>query len=196
MNPSKSISISSIILPSIGVLLVAVVIYGYSRVQANALAVATTGEAITQITPEQIAVATSSAIVDPLPEPATPVVTSVPTPTPVPTPAPVPTPTPQPTTVYKNGTYKASASYATPKVPETINVTLTITNDIVTNATVIEKAISQDSRHYQKTFEANYRAYVVGKNIDSIHLSRVSGSSLTTQGFNSALAIIKSQARI
>jgi len=36
---------------------------------------------------------------------------------------------------------------------------------------------------------------VIGKNIADVQLSRVSGSSLTPEGFNNALATIKSQAQ-
>jgi hypothetical protein len=48
--------------------------------------------------------------------------------------------------------------------------------------------------HYQGLFIANYKQYVIGKSIDSLNLSEVSGSSLTSSGFNAAVAEIKAQA--
>jgi hypothetical protein len=44
-------------------------------------------------------------------------------------------------------------------------------------------------------FVSGYKQYVVGKNIASIHLDRVSGSSLTGAGFNAALARIEIEAK-
>jgi hypothetical protein len=42
---------------------------------------------------------------------------------------------------------------------------------------------------------ADYKQYVVGKKIDEVQLTKVSGSSLTPQGFNDALAKIKAEAK-
>ncbi len=122
-------------------------------------------------------------------------------PTPAPTQAPVKNPTPVvvkdpviiPKSKYKDGTYTASSSYSVPEGTEQITVTLTIADDIVVDATVVNDASRGDSRKYQSRFQSGYKAQVIGKNIDDIQLSRVSGSSLTPRGFNSALAKIKTQ---
>jgi len=44
-------------------------------------------------------------------------------------------------------------------------------------------------------FISGYKPYVIGKNIDTISLDRVSGSSLTPAAFNEALGQIKTEAR-
>ena len=99
------------------------------------------------------------------------------------------------TTAYKNGTYSATGSYFSPGGPDQLGVTLTITNDIVTSATVTPEAGDGTSARYQQRFISGYTPYVVGQNIASIHLTRVSGSSLTPIGFNDALSQIKAKAK-
>lgn len=98
---------------------------------------------------------------------------------------------------YKNGTYTAVGKYNSPAGPETINVSLTLTNDIVTDATVVSLAPDAHSQRYQGYFISGYKQYVVGKNIDSINLvGDISGSSLTPKGFDDALTTIKSEALV
>jgi len=105
------------------------------------------------------------------------------------------TPTPTATTTYKNGSYSATGNYNTPGGRESITVNLTVSNDVVTTVSVSLSGIDDTSREYQSAFANGYKQYVVGKKIDAISLSRVSGSSLTSGGFNAALATIKAQAR-
>ena len=76
-----------------------------------------------------------------------------------------------------------------------IAVTLTIANDIVTAASVTPEAGDHTSARYQQKFISGYQGYVVGKNISSIYLTKVSGASLTPKGFNDALNQIKAQAK-
>lgn len=45
-------------------------------------------------------------------------------------------------------------------------------------------------------FKSGVSSLTVGKDIDDVKLSRVSGSSLTSTGFNSALDTIKTEARV
>ncbi|MHD0330680.1 hypothetical protein ACY18M_17150, partial [Proteus mirabilis] len=52
-----------------------------------------------------------------------------------------------------------------------------------------------ESREYQAKFASGFKTLVVGKKIDEVSLSRVAGSSLTSGGFNAALADIESQAK-
>lgn len=96
---------------------------------------------------------------------------------------------------YTDGTYSASGSYRTPETTETINVTLTLEDGVVTTASVQQKPQDKESEEYQSAFRSNYKPSVVGKKIDDINLSRVSGSSLTSNGFNKALEDIKKQAQ-
>ncbi len=97
--------------------------------------------------------------------------------------------------VYKNGTYSADGSYMTPEGQVSINVTVTLANDIITDANVVSLSGGRTSVRYQDKFISGYKQYVIGKNIADVQLSRVSGSSLTPEGFNNALATIKSQAQ-
>jgi len=55
---------------------------------------------------------------------------------------------------------------------------------------------NRESQHYQSRFLSGYKQYVVGKNISSVNLTNVSGSSLTPIGFDNALTQIKAQAKV
>lgn len=116
--------------------------------------------------------------------------------TPEPTPTtPIPTPTPEPAIVYdyRNGTYSSHISYRTPDGTYAMDVSLTINGDKVTTANItFDSKASRDS--YTKRFNNSYQSYVVGKDLDSVNLSRVGGASLTSAAFNKAVAAIKTQA--
>ncbi|MEI6553118.1 MAG: hypothetical protein WCO09_00965 [bacterium] len=108
------------------------------------------------------------------------------------------TPPPVATTkkyLYKNGTYTADGPYNTPEGQVAISVTITITNDVITDANVTSVSGDNTSIRYQNKFISGYKQYVIGKSVDSVQLSNVSGSSLTPAGFNNAFASIKVQAR-
>jgi uncharacterized protein with FMN-binding domain len=96
---------------------------------------------------------------------------------------------------YKDGTYTASSFYRTPENREDITVSVTIQGGIVTASTVEQNATNPESEQYQAEFKSGYKQYVIGKSLDSISLSRVSGSSLTSGGFNDALEEIRNQAQ-
>ncbi|HTH93028.1 MAG TPA: calcium-binding protein [Candidatus Paceibacterota bacterium] len=96
---------------------------------------------------------------------------------------------------YKDGTYTATGSYQSPGGPDKIEVTLTLKNDVVTKASVKTEPGDRESAYYQNIFANNYTPLVVGKDISSIKLSKVSGSSLTSGGFNDAVAQIEAQAK-
>lgn len=96
---------------------------------------------------------------------------------------------------YTDGTYKATGSYRTPESTETIDVTITVQNSVVTSSSVAQVPQDRSSEYYQNDFAKNYKTYVEGRSLDTINLSRVSGSSLTSGGFNKALAEIKKQAK-
>lgn len=107
-------------------------------------------------------------------------------------------PTPKPVTNssgYKDGTYTATASYRTPERNEDLTVTLTLKNGVVVDSKVTAQAKDPSSKLYQSEFIQNYKQFVTGKNIDTLSLTRVAGSSLTPNGFNAAVAQIKIQAQ-
>lgn len=95
---------------------------------------------------------------------------------------------------YADGTYTASGSYQTPETVETISVTLTLDNDVITEVNVIGDPQARETQQYQGQFIGGISDVVVGKNVDEISVSRVAGSSLTSKGFNSAVDKIKSEA--
>ncbi len=98
------------------------------------------------------------------------------------------------TKTYKDGTYTATSSYETPGGQEDINVKLTVANGTVTATTIDQASNNRESAGYQTRFKQGYSSYVVGKKLTDIKISHVSGSSLTTDGFNQALDQIMTQA--
>lgn len=97
--------------------------------------------------------------------------------------------------VYGNGSYTARATYFTPKRTEhEIAVTLTLTDDIVTDATILyDGAAPATGSHLG--FDNAYKAAVIGQPVATLSLSRVGGASLTSTSFNEALESIKSEAQ-
>lgn len=95
---------------------------------------------------------------------------------------------------YADGMFAASGDYRSPAGNETVNVSLTLKNGIVTNGSVQGTATHPKSINFQGLFTAGFTQAVVGKPIDSLHLDVVNGSSLTPKGFMDALAKIKAEA--
>ncbi len=96
---------------------------------------------------------------------------------------------------YKDGTYTALGNYTSPGGAEELGVTLTIAEGVVTVSEVEVKATRPISKTRQTDFAENYESQVVGKNIDELTLTKVSGSSLSPKGFNDAVEKIKAQAQ-
>ena len=95
---------------------------------------------------------------------------------------------------YADGTYTAEGSYATPESVETVTVTLTIADDTVTDVEVTGDPQARESEQYQSQFIGGITDEVVGKSLDDVSVSRVSGSSLTSGGFMQAVELIKAEA--
>lgn len=95
---------------------------------------------------------------------------------------------------YADGTYTATGSYATPESVETISVTLTVADDVVTAVSVSGDPQARESQQYQSQFIGGISDAVVGVDLDELSVTRVAGSSLTSGGFNEALAQIKTDA--
>lgn len=99
--------------------------------------------------------------------------------------------------VYEDGTYTASGDYASPAGPESIAVTLTVKNDIVSSVSITKNATNETSINFQGLFAAGISGQVVGKSLDEIgNYSSVNGSSLTPNAFDAALASIKADAAL
>jgi uncharacterized protein with FMN-binding domain len=95
---------------------------------------------------------------------------------------------------YKDGTYTESADYQAPSGTETVDVTLTLAGGVVTAVTVTGHATDPQAKIHQGEFASGISAVVVGKNIDELKVDKVGGSSLTSGGFNAAVAEIKTDA--
>ncbi|MES2623169.1 MAG: hypothetical protein V4576_02045 [Patescibacteria group bacterium] len=95
---------------------------------------------------------------------------------------------------YKDGTYAATGTYKSPAGIEQVNISVTLKDDVVTETSF--KGLAENSRsiNFQEQFANGYKALVVGKNIDDVKLSKISGSSLTSVGFNDAIGKIKDEA--
>lgn len=98
-------------------------------------------------------------------------------------------------TAFKDGIYSAEGDYVTHVGPKHIKVTITLKSNIITDADVKSEADDPMSVQYQDSFISGYKQYVVGKDITTVHLTKVARSSLTPNGFNSALKLIEDQAK-
>ncbi len=96
---------------------------------------------------------------------------------------------------WKDGSYTADGSYKTPAGEETVTVSVTIKDGTVVDVDMKYEPKAEKSAKFMGLFNGNYKQYVVGQPIDQIHLDKVSGSSLTSRGFNAALEKIMSEAR-
>jgi uncharacterized protein with FMN-binding domain len=96
---------------------------------------------------------------------------------------------------YKDGSYSAVGQYYSPGGQESVKVSISLKNNLVTDSQVMSGANDPTASSYQKIFISNYKSYVIGKKISSIKLANVSGSSLTSQGFQDALKQIEKQSK-
>ncbi len=96
---------------------------------------------------------------------------------------------------YKDGTYSAVGVYSAPSGSEDLSVSVTLKNNIINDATVTNIAKNDISKKLQDMFISGYKAVVIGQDINTVKLNKVSGSSLTPKGFNDALDKIKLQAK-
>lgn len=97
--------------------------------------------------------------------------------------------------MYKDGTYTMVGSYNSPAGPESIEITVTLKDGIITDTSAVPQATVPASVNWQGVFAKNYETLVVGKKIDEVSLDKVSGSSLTPKGFNDAITKIKAEAQ-
>ncbi|MGV8876381.1 MAG: hypothetical protein ACOH1K_02590 [Rhodoglobus sp.] len=95
---------------------------------------------------------------------------------------------------YSDGTYTESGNYQSPNGTEQVDVTLTLAANIVTAVTVVGQGESPNSKQYQGQFISGIGAEVVGKDINTLKVDKVAGSSLTSGGFNTAVTAIKADA--
>ena len=95
---------------------------------------------------------------------------------------------------FRDGTYSATGSYNSPGGIEKLGVTITLTADKVTKSDLDLLGGAGLSHSFQSAFASGYSGQVIGKDISTIKLGAVSGSSLTGMGFNAAVEQIETQA--
>ena len=95
---------------------------------------------------------------------------------------------------YTDGTYTESADYQAPSGTETVDVTLTLAGNLITAVEVTGHATDPQAKIHQGEFAGGIAGVIVGKNLDEIKVDKVGGSSLTSGGFNAAVALIKADA--
>ena len=99
------------------------------------------------------------------------------------------------TSSYKDGTYSADGTYVSPGGQEEIAVTLTVKSNLITAVTVKSVRADSEAAEYQSRFASGISSVAVGKSLATLNVATVAGSSLTSQGFNAALATIRSNAK-
>ncbi|GAA1743255.1 FMN-binding protein [Aeromicrobium alkaliterrae] len=98
-------------------------------------------------------------------------------------------------TTYTAGEYTAEGSYQTPGGTQSVEVELTLEADgTITAVTVTPQADGGNSEQFQTKFAGGIADEVVGTSINDLDVSKVSGSSLTSGGFNAAIDEIKDEA--
>jgi uncharacterized protein with FMN-binding domain len=95
---------------------------------------------------------------------------------------------------FADGTYEASGAYQAPSGTESVDVTVTLEGGVITDVVVVGNATDAEAKVHQGEFIGGIAGVVVGKRIDEIQVSKVSGSSLTSGGFNKAIETIKAEA--
>jgi uncharacterized protein with FMN-binding domain len=95
---------------------------------------------------------------------------------------------------YADGTYTEAGDYQAPSGTESVEVTVTLADNVVTDLEVVGEATDAQAKLHQGEFIDGVSDLVVGKNIDEISVDKVGGSSLTSGGFNKAIAAIKADA--
>jgi uncharacterized protein with FMN-binding domain len=100
------------------------------------------------------------------------------------------------TRLYKQGTFQATGNYVAPGGKESIDISVDLKDDVVTNVKVVVQAKNPTSINWQNYFVQAVNPAVAGMKLDAIRIDTVSGSSLTQIGFMDALEKIKAQAKM
>lgn len=97
-------------------------------------------------------------------------------------------------TAYADGTFSATGSYQTPGGEESIGVTVTLESGIVSDVQTEPMPSNATTELYQGKFSSGIREQIVGTPLADLSVDKVSGSSLTSGGFRTAIEQIKSEA--
>jgi uncharacterized protein with FMN-binding domain len=96
-----------------------------------------------------------------------------------------------PTGPFTDGTYTETGSYQAPSGTESVKVTLTLKDDVITAVEVESLATNPQASLHQGEFVDGISDVVLGKKLTEIKVDKVGGSSLTSTGFNAAVKKIK-----
>ena len=96
-------------------------------------------------------------------------------------------------TTYADGDYSATGWYG--GLPSSIDVAVTITEDVITSVTVTTNATDPTSLDFQTRFADAVPELITGRRLAEVHLDKVAGSSGTPDGLNDAIDKIRSDAR-
>ena len=97
---------------------------------------------------------------------------------------------------YSDGTYKAIGTYKSPAGDDQVTISLTLVGDIITDASLEPKTEHEISKAKQEMYVKGFKEQVVGKSIETVSISALSGASLTPQGITDAFEKIKLQAKV
>ena len=95
---------------------------------------------------------------------------------------------------FKDGTYTARGDYTSPGGASAVDVTVTLKSDTVSAVKVVPKAENPTAKGYEAAFASGVGPKVIGKKLSELNVTKVSGSSLTSQGFDRAIVAIEKQA--
>lgn len=95
---------------------------------------------------------------------------------------------------YRDGVYQANGTYQSPNGGENIIVVIELADDLVTNVEITINPNNPTTANYQGQFADGIGEIVVGQDIDTLDVTVVAGSSLTSNGFREALTAIKADA--
>jgi uncharacterized protein with FMN-binding domain len=101
-----------------------------------------------------------------------------------------------PSSGYRNGTYTTSVTYSVPRSQNGISIALTINNGTITAATASHQTGDEESEFYTGSFQEKLQGTIVGKELDTVSVSRLGGASLTSAAFTRALSTIRSNASL
>lgn len=90
--------------------------------------------------------------------------------------------------------YLAEGKYRSPAGEETIQVSLDLKNDKISDIKISSNTKAEISKKFQGLFLEGVKKEIIGKSITEVGtFDKVNGSSLTGAGFNQAMATLKSE---
>lgn len=103
------------------------------------------------------------------------------------------TPAPEDEMRYRDGDYQAEGWYG--GLPSHITVDLSLQDDAITDVSITNHATDPTSLGYQEAFAEAIGEIAIGQPLDDADVDIVAGASGTSEGWNSALDLIREEAR-